>query len=263
MKRHLAALILATVLTGCAGFDPFDSASDIEKTWTRGQAVLPAAGSPVLTSPESGAVSRWAEGLTPGRRVPVVVYLHGCTGIGNTPFLRRLAERGYAVVAPNSMARRYRPLQCDPARRQGGYNLFVYDFRQAELTYALQRLARLPWVDRDNLFLVGNSEGGVVAALYRGDEFNARVVTQWTCEGAPLVRGIGAPADTPVLSVVRRGDPWYGGKKSLGQRSDCGRYMQGRPGSRSIVLEEGDSHVVYSDPGAVQAILSFLEDNRQ
>lgn len=100
---------------------------------------------------------------------------------------RRLADAGFVVIAPDSLARRYRPLQCDPKTQTGGYNLFVYDFRQAEINYAVQRLLEMPWVASGNMFLVGTSEGGVATALYRGDEFRARVVTQWTCSGRSIV----------------------------------------------------------------------------
>jgi dienelactone hydrolase len=256
---------VALTLAGCAGYNPFDTRPDIERTWDAGRVALPgtAANTAIVTVMDSRAMQRRIARLRPGETLPIVIYLHGCTGIGNQPFMEALARRGYVVVAPDSLARRYRPLQCDPEHQRGGYNLFVYDFRSAELTYALQRLAGLPWVDRDNLFLVGNSEGGVVAALYRGDEFNARVITQWTCEGAPLVRGIGAPADTPILAIVHGHDPWYGGKKSLGQQGDCGRFMKGRPGSQSLVLAQGKGHGVFNNTYAVKTILAFIDANRQ
>lgn len=256
---------MALAVAGCAGINPFDTSADIERTWEQSRVVLPgtAADTAIVTGMASYVMQRRIAQLHPGETLPVVIYLHGCTGIGNLPFMQTLARRGYAVIAPDSLARRYRPLQCDPEHRRGGYNLFVYDFRHAELTYALQQLAGMQWVDRDNLFLIGNSEGGVVAALYRGDEFNARVITQWTCEGAPLVRGIGAPDDTPILAIVRGHDPWYGKKKSLGQQGDCGRYMEGRPRSRSIVLAKGEGHGVFNHLSAVKTILDFIDENRQ
>jgi dienelactone hydrolase len=215
----------------------------------------------VVATLRSAPVERRLAKLKPGRKLPTVLFLHGCTGLGETALLNSLAANGYAVIAPDSMARRYRPLQCDPRNLKGGYNLFVYSFREAELIYALQRLAEQPWVDLENLFLIGSSEGGVTAALYRGDDFNARVIAQWTCAGAPLVRGIAAPEGTPILAIVRSGDPWYDDRHAIGQQGDCGRYLKDRPGSRSIVLRGSGEHGVFDDPAMTDEVIAFFERN--
>lgn len=198
-----------------------------------------------------------------GRRYPVVLYLHGCTGMGRMEkeFGEGLAARGYVFIAPDSMARRYRPLQCDPRTITGGKNLFVFDFRLAEISYALDRLKDEPWVDRDNLFLIGGSEGGVAAALYRGDEFAARIIFQWTCHGAPLVRGLAGSDNTPVLAVVNKGDPWYQPNKTANQSGDCGDFIRLRPGSKSIVLQRQGVHNVLDLPDVRSEIQKFLDGN--
>ena len=192
--RVLVAAIVWMGLAGCSG-TLLDRASDLERTWDNGVAVRPGGhGAPAIVERVgSRGFSQWRAAQERGSAWPVIVYLHGCTGLGQFQFFRRLAHAGYVVVAPDSMARRYRPLQCDPKTRTSGYNLFVYDFRRAEISYAVQRLAAMPWVDSSNLFLIGTSEGGVATALYRGDEFRARVITQWTCVGRSIVRGIDGP----------------------------------------------------------------------
>ncbi|MDP6709593.1 MAG: hypothetical protein QF893_24915, partial [Alphaproteobacteria bacterium] len=131
-------------------------------------------------------------GAARGAKFPTVLYLHGCAGLDGLTPLRAMARRGFAVVAPDSFARRFRPRQCDPATLRGGRNVYVFDFRAAEISYAVHRFRRLPWVDKQRLFMLGVSEGGLAVAQYRGDEFRARAITEWTCNGAPLVRGLGA-----------------------------------------------------------------------
>ena len=253
----LAILVLgACGSTGRSGTGP---RSDLQRTWDEAYTVLPdgpgryRAGTmaEILASPPSGSL-------------PTIIHMHGCTGIGSADidFARHLARNGFAVIVPDSMARSWRPLQCDPWTQTGGYNLFVYDFRQAEIAYALEEIKDLGWVDRRNLFLIGASEGGVAAALYRGDEFRARVIAQWTCNGATLVAGIDAPSWTPVLSVVRMSDPWYASSRTQGQSGDCGAFMGDRPGSRSIVLPGSASHDVLGDDGVRAQILRFLGANR-
>ena len=218
---------------------------------------------PVVDNIDSRAFSGWRAKQRGGGRWPVVVYLHGCTGLGQHQLFQHLARAGYVVIASNSMARPYRPLQCDPQTLTGGYNLFVYDFRQAEVSYAVQRLLAMPWVDAGNMFLVGTSEGGVAVALYRGDEFRARVVMQWTCVGRSIVQGIAGPRDSPVLAIVGSGDPWYDPARAPNQRGDCGQFMADRPGSQSLLVQAPGQHDVITNPATVDAILSFLGRNRR
>lgn len=264
----LGSLLLLASCTGGPGLS-FESESDIERTWSQALVVLP----PAVAGQEPRVERLRASGmLQAGRngarrpRLPLVVYLHGCDGIGDLPLLKALASRGYAVIAPDSFARRFRPLQCDPARRQGGQNRFVYDFRLTELTFALERLDGLDWIDYRNLFLMGTSEGGVAAALFRGQVFNARVVAQWSCQGDPLVRGIGAPPGEPVLALMREGDPYYDPRNTPAQQGDCGPFLAGRPDSHSYLLprsQDGLNHFVFDDPASVAVVVAFLDRNRR
>jgi len=253
----ILALVVAAAATACQT-PLLDTSPDLERTWERALVLLPL---------ENGSVRRLAARDAAGtvradRRLPTIVYMHGCTGIRNLAFLERLAQAGYAVIAPDSLARRYRPLQCDPQTSTGGRNRFVYAFREAELSYALQRLAEHAWVDHGNLFLIGTSEGGVTAALYRGDEFRARVIAQWTCTGAALVRGIDAPADTPILAIVAADDPWYDPSRTIGQRGTCGDHLGTRAGSRSVVIAGRGQHDVLGDEAVIRLILKFLAQHQ-
>lgn len=261
-----AALLAGSLaLAACAGGLTLTQ-SDIERTWSNAIVALPAetaTADPLVARLSSASVERRLNAIAAQTRLPVAIYLHGCTGIGNLSFLSDLAATGVVVVAPDSFARRFRPLQCDPKTNTGGRNLFVYDFRLAELTFALERLGEAPWADLEDLFLIGNSEGGVAAALFRGDVFNARVITQWTCQGAPLVRGIAAPPDTPILAIVRANDPFYDARNTPEQKGDCGAYLADRKGSQSVVLTAGEVHDVYSEPTAVGTILDFIGRHRR
>lgn len=260
-----AVLAGVLVLAACEGGFTLTT-PDIERTWSQAIVVLPAetaTAEPLVARMSSASAERRLRVIAARTRLPVAIYLHGCTGVGNLSFLKELAATGVVVIAPDSFARRYRPLQCDPKTKTGGRNLFVYDFRLAELTFALERLGEAPWADLNNLFLVGNSEGGVAAALFRGDVFNARVITQWTCQGAPLVRGIGAPESTPILAIVRENDPFYDVRNTPEQQGHCGAYLAGRPASRSVVLTAGEVHDVYNEPAAVQTILDFIGRHRR
>ena len=236
--------------------------SEIARTFDQAIVVLPGAGGgPSLVAKMHTPALQARLAAERGRRYPTVLYLHGCDGLAGLTPLRAMARRGFAVIAPDSYARRFRPKQCDTKTRRGGRNYYVFDFRAAELSYALTRFNKLPWIDKKKLFLVGVSEGGLAAAQHRGSAFRARVVAEWTCQGSPLVRGLGAPPDEPVLALVRANDPWYARGRSRRRAGDCGAFFgAGRPRSNSIVLQEGARHDVMSDPRAMRRILEFLDD---
>ena len=245
-------------LVSCSGSQ---RVSDLELTWRRA----------VVTLPQSNSFNqisrKYLEEINDmdtnyNAKVPLVIYLHGCTGIGNFFVFDKLASEGYAVIAIDSFARRFRPLQCDPRTNRGGKNLYVYDFRLAELTYALETISNLSWIDFDNLFLIGVSEGAVAAALFRGDVFNARIIAQWTCSGAPLLEGIAAPQRVPILAIVKERDPYYDSLNTLGQDGNCETYFEGRFDSKSIVIpykKNEPHHDVFLTEGVLDIIVDFLE----
>jgi dienelactone hydrolase len=255
---RLAAVVVALLGAGCT--EMLDNRADLQLTWEKAVVALPqvSAGKPKLTTMESPEVASHLARYDPGVKLPLVLYMHGCTGIGNFEFFKRLARAGFAVIAPDSLARRFRPLQCDPKTKTGGYNLFVYDLRLAEISYALHRMSNLSWIDFDNLFLVGTSEGGVATAHYRGEEFRAHVISQWTCNGAHRVRGLAMPAATPVLAIVSADDPWYGPERTPDQEGHCGQFLGDRPDSASFVLPPGSGHDVFDDAAAIETIVQFL-----
>jgi dienelactone hydrolase len=268
LMRQLAVLAVALVLAACSretlnrseSLNPsrnYEADSDLARTFDNAVVVVPRGGGrePLLGHMRDGTVQELLRQA--GSRLPTILYLHGCDGISATRHLVRLAQAGFVVVAPNSFARRFRPLQCKPSAESGGDNVFVFDFRLAEISYAVHRMRSLPWVDFWRLFLIGDSEGGVAAALYRGEWFRARVITQWTCHGNYFIRGLAGRPDEPVLAIVRADDPWYRQHRTQNQAGDCGAFMAGRPRSRSLVLP-GKGHSVYDAPETMATILDFL-----
>jgi dienelactone hydrolase len=267
-------LLASLLLAGCSATPSFSTLtglpspstmlsmgdSDLERTWTSATVVLPPlkGEAPPVLNPGSRRIERHLAAFQPTRGFPTVIYLHGCTGLSVVRFLEQIANAGFVVVAPDSMARRYRPLQCNPWSHTPTGNLFVFDFRLAELSFALQQLRHLDWVDHGNIYLIGVSEGGVAAALYRGDDVRGRVILQWNCQGPAVMRGIAAPPQTPVLAMLRSSDPWYG--RGAGAGRDCSEFLLGRPDSRASLLPQGgaDGHDLVSDPAVLQQILGFL-----
>lgn len=250
---------MALLLTQCATGG--NTVSDLARTWQEAWVFVPTEDGVRRHEMADPRLQSWRQKQDKIR--PGVLYLHGCTGLGraDADMLEAIAGAGFIVIAPDSLARRFRPLQCDPDTKTGGHHLFVYDFRQAEINYALERLRGDQWVDPDRLFLFGASEGGVAAALYRGSAFAGRIITHWTCHGGRLVRGLEAAPDEPILAIVQASDPWYAETKTHGQSGSCGAFMGDEWMGRSIVLRDGDRHDVFRNHKARDAILDFLNQN--
>lgn len=261
----LAAMLLPACLTSSfnrsESLNPsafFEDDSDIGRTFAGATLVLPdGRGDPIVAIYKDTA--EWqplVQELAAPR--PTVLFMHGCTGLRNLEPLKAMARAGFVVIAPDSFARRFRPLQCRPSERRGGENIFIYDFRLAEISYALHRMAELKWIDHSRLFLMGVSEGGVAAALYRGEEFRGRIIAQWTCHGRPFVQGLQAGPDEPVLAVVRAEDPWYDSTRTIDQMGDCGAFFKESSNSVSLVLDGGSRHDVFDEPSVLHRVVEFL-----
>ena len=95
--------------------------------------------------------------------IPLVIYMHGCSGISwkDRDHIAFLFENNYAVLAPDSFARKYKPKSCNPDTYTGGLHRGVLRFRLAEASYAHKFAKTLPWVDKQNIFLLGWSTGGI------------------------------------------------------------------------------------------------------
>ncbi|SLN63332.1 dienelactone hydrolase family protein [Oceanibacterium hippocampi] len=266
-RRIIVPVLLAVaILAGCAGSQASDSGSDADellRTWEGAQIYLPG------PRPRSGVRIRDVDlaAYEPSDgAVPVIVHAHGCTGLSraSAEFGYRMAKAGFLVIEPDSFARSYKPRSCDGPRAKGGFHRGVLGWRHAEIDHALKKVRELPFVDRDNVFLAGHSEGAIATATYEGEVVSGRIIEGWTCHaGWPEYRGLAAPADEPVLALLGEDDPWFRGRAVL--TGDCGAFMRGA-GQRSIVYRApsplADQHWLSFDEGVRAEILDFLNRYR-
>ena len=147
-----------------------------------------------------------------GRQVPVLVFLHGSSGLGLKAigeWQQWLAGLGYASIAPDSFALpdhvTYKsPIDKDSYER-------IHALRASEIAPALAALRDQAWVDTSKLILAGTSEGSVPVARYAGSEFVARILYAWSCEANYFVvqpRNAFEPGK-PVLNVISASDPFF------------------------------------------------------
>ena len=276
------SLALALSISGCQTTRSFDSTSDpseLKRTWDGAYVYLPSYGLDIpialkLIGPDESstlrllmkrAVKRGDFARIPkGRRYPVIIYMHGCMGLTEHSTLSGIylaSQLNAAVIQPASFSREHRPINCDPANKTGGLFRPALGFRIAEANYAIREARKLAWIDSENVFLMGMSEGGIATAKFRGESVNARIIEGANCHlGWSDWDGLDAPESEPVLSLLGDNDPWYRGKIGGGQ--DCGSRMSKSNGSKSIVVTKGryrNDHQVLMDPDVRTAVKEFIK----
>jgi dienelactone hydrolase len=184
----------------------------------------------VLTWEKAPVFVPWRSTMTTVKEVktdkkyPVIIYLHGCSGIAPGHGIRwgeHLSNMGFIAILPDSYARPKRKSNCNSSTREVGFNSKVHDYRQEEISYALEQLKNLEWADKSNIFLMGHSEGGFAVSQSTHTGFKGNIISGWTCTGYRT--GIFSPKSVPVLAVAWTQDPWFYNSRAQGRCIDSSR----------------------------------------
>lgn len=199
-----------------------------------------------------------------GSRVPVVLFLHGSSGLGLKAigeWQQWLATLGFASVAPDSFALPDHVTYKSPIEK-AQYER-IHALRASEIGPMLTALKSQGWADPAQLILAGTSEGAVAVARYPGTDFAARLVYSWSCESNYFVQ---APQNAfepgkPVLNIISSTDPffspanpWLGNTQAAGHCSAALKDVA----RASIVLIPGAPHTLLNLPAARDATSGFL-----
>jgi dienelactone hydrolase len=196
--------------------------------------------------------------LKDGRKLPVVIYFHGCAGILNASInhIRALSDLDdFVIVAPDSFASS-RPEYCfanhtvDLSVREQ-----VTALRMSEISLALSKIAILPWVDTSNIFLMGHSQGGGTVAGYRGNvQIRGRILLNGACSNG--IGGDGMSASEALLTLDTGRDPWFRRYASY-----CRDYVLSYAAGQSIYEADGATHDLAASYWP--EILEFITKNRK
>lgn len=198
--------------------------------------------------------------------VPVVIFLHGSSGLGLAAigeWQAWLASLGVASVAPDSFALPERITYSSPVDKDTYEK--IHALRASEIEAAVAAVKKQPWADGKRLLLAGTSEGSVAVARYRGDAFAGRILYAWSCEPNYFVveprNGFGA--QEPVLNVISSVDPFFSPSNAwLGNASAKGHCADALAGNKNaaVVLIPGAPHTLINLPAARNATAGFVAD---
>jgi dienelactone hydrolase len=199
-----------------------------------------------------------------GRKVPVVVFLHGSSGLGLKAigeWQQWLASLGYASIAPDSFALEGHVTYKSPIDKDSYERILA--LRASEIAPTVRALRNQVWADVANLILAGTSEGAVPVARYTGSEFVARILYAWSCEANYFVK---EPLNSfepnkPVLNIISASDPffsrsnaWLGNSEAQGH---CGTALK-ENARASVLLIPNAPHTLLNTPAARTATAGFL-----
>jgi dienelactone hydrolase len=240
-KNTVVMVFAALLLSSCQ--TTVNNQTSLNATWKYALVSIPKEmtidGSRCVGTFASKKNRKCLEKISRDRKHPLVLFMHGCTGIRGThrQIITNFRSLGYAVIAPDSFTRLGRKADCKPAGRKR----FTISLRTDEIRYALTQIPKLDWADQSRLVLAGFSEGGNTVAEYGGeDAFVGYIVMGWDCRHGLYPSG-------PVLAIQGARDPQKKGVCSVGFRKN----------SDSIIVPRA-KHDVSSYPETMAALRKFL-----
>lgn len=277
MKLLLTLLSAAVLSAACAtpGAPPPAApvgeikGSALQHTAASAAAVVQRAAVVLPASVTGGAIYAGAFADAPRQaqaRVPVVVFLHGSSGLGLKAigeWQQWLAGQGIASMAPDSFALPDRITYKSPVDKE----LYekVHALRASEIQMSVRALGTTAWADTSRLVLAGTSEGATAVARHGGNEFAGRILYSWSCENNYFVKEHRTAflPQQPVLNVMSSTDmffspsnTWLGNPQAKGH---CGDVLKDSK-QASIVLIPGAPHTLMNLPAARHATIGFVRD---
>ena len=212
-------------------------------------------------------VGKWKESpSTSSEQVPVVIFLHGSTGLGLKAigeWQHWLAEHGIASVAPDSFALPDRVTYTSPIDKATYES--IHALRTSEIDLALAAVTTMPWARQDKIVLAGASEGGSAVARYGKPGFAARIIYSWSCENNYFVQEHRTQVlvDQPILNVISSVDPFFSQANLwLGNPTAKGNCAEAFAANKraTVVLIPGAPHTLINLPQARSVTRSFLDE---
>lgn len=197
-------------------------------------------------------------------RAPVVVFLHGSSGLGLKAieeWQRWLVGIGIASIAPDSFALPERVTYQSPVGRDVYER--IHALRGSEIETITAAVKAAPFADPARLVLAGTSEGAVAVARHGDPDYRGRIIFSWSCEDNYFVQ---APAtatrpEQPVLNVISVTDPYFSPSNAwLGNpaaKGHCGPALA-QVKDATVVLIAGAPHTLINLPAARDAAEGFL-----
>ena len=194
------------------------------------------------------------------KKVPVIVYSHGCSGMSQDDHvaLEPLLEKSdleFMVIGANSFGRP-RPKSCDGGNRSvRSFHERSQHFRLAELENAIEQVSKQPWAGK--IFLMGHSQGGTITAHYQGKHKVAgRIIHAGACGAyGRWGYGNGIQRHEKIIVFHSNSDPW----RWIGANSKCPEI--GRKHNGVVIVATQPSHNLIPFPEHYNRLISWMKEH--
>jgi hypothetical protein len=201
--------------------------------------------------------------FTAKEQIPTVFFMHGSAGLRKGQTYRKwiVEEARFIFFAPNSFKIDCRPTYETPTKLRKYEK--VHDFRKAEIYYNLERLKQVSFIDLNNLFLMGNSEGGLAAAAFKGRAFKGRIITAYSCENGYYSSDfkLGAKKSEPFLNIIGTHDEYFSNDSTVNKKYDvqghCTKALISHKNAKVILLPQ-TKHDITQNIYVKDDIIHFL-----
>lgn len=191
---------------------------------------------------------------------PVLLYLHGCAGLNDDSreWARTIKNLGFIVIQLDSFAIPGRRSNCDPKNHQAqvieGFDSFR--LRNNELRQARDELYKIEWLDKQAIYLMGHSEGGMTVSRTSVEGFRAVIASGYWCHERLEIKHGGAP----FLFLNWENDPWFRNRANIRNPLICQQHADRRPNTKQITIS-GEGHATSGSKEARIAVEAFLKKN--
>lgn len=183
----------------------------------------------------------------------VVIYLHGCGGIGSDEqaWGKFLSENNFTVLMPDSLAIKGRRRNCEVgSSNRNAHNVPVGPLRILEARHALEQVSKIKSVEK--IFLMGHSEGGATILMAPFGKFNGVISVGSFCSG----QKVNINKSVPLLLINYESDPWF---KDI--TNQCLQKTAHRSENTKELVLSGIGHEASGNSDARKAVLDFLNSN--
>lgn len=197
-------------------------------------------------------------------KIPTVLFMHGSAGLRKGATYRKwiVEEAKFIFFAPNSFKITNRPTYENPAKISTYEK--VHKFRQAEIHFNLKKLQNISFIDINNIFLMGNSEGGLAAASFKGRDFKGRIITAYSCENGYYSKNfeLGAKINEPILNIIGTHDEYFANDSKPNEEHEvdghCTKALRKYKNAKVIILPQ-TKHDITTNIYVKEDIINFLK----
>ncbi len=197
-------------------------------------------------------------------KLPLLIFIHGSAGLNKGVTYRKwiVENTGFIFFAPNSFKLKDRPTYGENEKIKTYEK--VHKVRQAEIHYNLEKLKEIPFIDQSQIFLMGNSEGGLAAAAYDKRRFKARIITAYSCENGYYSRDfkLGAKKNEPILNIIGTHDQFFSNDSKANEKHEvdghCTKALMQHKNAKVIILPQ-TKHDITQNIYVKDEIIHFLK----